>query len=53
MTVLPTSQVVLTFAIQHLFEAWWDKGLKGKEELGKTAFMMLLEKSLMAKFSVR
>lgn len=51
MPVLPTSQVVLTFAIQHLFEAWWDKGLKGKEELGKTAFMMLLEKSLMAKFS--
>ncbi|XP_078285579.1 condensin-2 complex subunit G2 [Rhinoraja longicauda] len=49
MPVLPTSQVVLTFAIQHLFEAWWDKGLKGKAELGKTAFIMLLEKSLMAK----
>ncbi|XP_051872302.1 condensin-2 complex subunit G2 isoform X2 [Pristis pectinata] len=51
MPVLPTCQGVLKITIQRLFEAWWDKGLEGKEELGKTAFIMLLEKSLMAKFS--
>ncbi|XP_069770832.1 condensin-2 complex subunit G2 isoform X2 [Narcine bancroftii] len=51
MPVLPTSETVLKISIQHLFEAWWEKGLEGKEELGKTAFIMLLEKSLMGKFS--
>ncbi|XP_067864211.1 condensin-2 complex subunit G2 isoform X2 [Heptranchias perlo] len=48
---LPKFQGVLKITIQRLFEAWWDKGLEGKEELGKTAFIMLLEKSLLAKFS--
>ncbi|XP_062898482.1 condensin-2 complex subunit G2 isoform X2 [Mobula hypostoma] len=51
MPVLPTHQGVLKITIQRLFEAWWEKGLEGKEELGKTVFIMLLEKSLMAKFS--
>ncbi|XP_067871103.1 condensin-2 complex subunit G2 isoform X2 [Heterodontus francisci] len=48
---LPKFQGILKITIQRLFEAWWDKGLEGKEELGKTAFIMLLEKSLLAKFS--
>ncbi|GCB60688.1 hypothetical protein scyTo_0012786, partial [Scyliorhinus torazame] len=48
---LPTFQGDLKITIQHLFVAWWDKGLEGKEELGKTAFIMLLEKTLLSKFS--
>ncbi|XP_038654294.1 condensin-2 complex subunit G2 isoform X1 [Scyliorhinus canicula] len=48
---LPTFQGDLKITIQHLFVAWWDKGLEGKEELGKTAFIMLLEKTLLGKFS--
>lgn len=27
-------------------EMWWEKGLEGKEQLGKTVFIMLLRKSL-------
>ncbi|XP_078088664.1 condensin-2 complex subunit G2 isoform X2 [Mustelus asterias] len=48
---LPTFQGNLKITIQHLFVTWWDKGLEGKEELGKTAFIMLLEKTLLSKFS--
>ncbi|XP_041039059.1 condensin-2 complex subunit G2 [Carcharodon carcharias] len=48
---LPKLQGDLKITIQHLFVAWWDKGLEGKEELGKTAFIMLLEKTLLGKFS--
>uniref|UniRef100_UPI00398EB370 condensin-2 complex subunit G2 isoform X2 n=1 Tax=Pristiophorus japonicus TaxID=55135 RepID=UPI00398EB370 len=48
---LPMFQGGLKITIQRLFEAWWNKGLEGKEELGKTAFIMLLEKSLLPKFS--
>ncbi|XP_060681593.1 condensin-2 complex subunit G2 isoform X1 [Hemiscyllium ocellatum] len=47
---LPKFYGALKVTIQHLFVAWWDKGLEGKEELGKTAFIMLLEKSLLSKY---
>ncbi|XP_069815000.1 condensin-2 complex subunit G2 [Dendropsophus ebraccatus] len=43
---LPTSELKLRVAIQRLCEAWWEKGLEGKEEFGKTAFVLLLAKSL-------
>uniref|UniRef100_A0A8C8S0Q6 Non-SMC condensin II complex subunit G2 n=1 Tax=Pelusios castaneus TaxID=367368 RepID=A0A8C8S0Q6_9SAUR len=46
---LPESEKVLQGAIQHLCEMWWEKGLKGKEQLGKTAFIILLRKSLKSK----
>uniref|UniRef100_A0A4W3IK90 Non-SMC condensin II complex subunit G2 n=1 Tax=Callorhinchus milii TaxID=7868 RepID=A0A4W3IK90_CALMI len=46
---LPKSQGNLQVSIKRLFEAWWDKGLEGKEELGKTVFIMLLENSLLTK----
>ncbi|XP_033849581.3 condensin-2 complex subunit G2-like [Acipenser ruthenus] len=48
---LPKSQLFLQISIQRLCESWWEKGLEGKEELGKTAFLMLLEKSLLLKNS--
>ncbi|MGH0133617.1 UNVERIFIED_CONTAM: hypothetical protein FKN15_028477 [Acipenser sinensis] len=48
---LPKSQLFLQISIQRLCETWWEKGLEGKEELGKTAFLMLLEKSLLIKNS--
>ncbi|RXM30792.1 Extended synaptotagmin-2 [Acipenser ruthenus] len=50
---LPKSQLFLQISIQRLCESWWEKGLEGKEELGKTAFLMLLEKSLLIKNSAR
>ncbi|XP_067398899.1 condensin-2 complex subunit G2 [Emydura macquarii macquarii] len=46
---LPESEKVLQGAIQHLCEMWWEKGLEGKEQMGKTAFIMLLRKSLKSK----
>ncbi|XP_063306874.1 condensin-2 complex subunit G2 [Pelobates fuscus] len=42
---VPQSENVC-LAIQHLCEAWWQKGLEGKEEFGKTAFIFHLSKSL-------
>ncbi|XP_075068213.1 condensin-2 complex subunit G2 isoform X2 [Mixophyes fleayi] len=43
---LPGSESHVRLAILRLCEAWWEKGLEGKEEFGKTAFVLLLEKSL-------
>ncbi|NXD19732.1 CNDG2 protein, partial [Spelaeornis formosus] len=43
---LPASEKGLQDAIQHVCEMWWEKGLEGKEELGKTLFVILLNKSL-------
>nr|XP_014351166.1 PREDICTED: condensin-2 complex subunit G2 isoform X2 [Latimeria chalumnae] len=49
--VLPKSEIALKISIRHLCEVWWGKGLEGKEELGKTALIMLIERSLLAKNS--
>ncbi|XP_046880191.1 condensin-2 complex subunit G2 [Hypomesus transpacificus] len=46
---LPASEVPLQQAVFRVCEAWWKKGLLGKEELGRTAFLMCLEKSFMLK----
>lgn len=43
---LPESENTLRSAIRRVCEMWWEKGLEGKEQLGKTAFIMLLKKSL-------
>ncbi|XP_010584056.1 PREDICTED: condensin-2 complex subunit G2 [Haliaeetus leucocephalus] len=43
---LPESEKVLKGAIQRVCEMWWEKGLEGKEQLGKTLFIILLKKSL-------
>ncbi|XP_050747216.1 condensin-2 complex subunit G2 isoform X2 [Gymnogyps californianus] len=43
---LPESEKILQGAIQHVCEMWWEKGLEGKEQLGKTLFIILLRKSL-------
>lgn len=43
---LPESEKILQGAIQGVFEMWWEKGLEGKEQLGKTLFIILLRKSL-------
>ncbi|NXK74432.1 CNDG2 protein, partial [Amazona guildingii] len=44
--VLPEPEKKLQGAIQRVCEMWWEKGLEGKEELGKTLFVILLRKSL-------
>ncbi|NWH80528.1 CNDG2 protein, partial [Piaya cayana] len=43
---LPESKTPLQGAIQCVCEMWWEKGLEGKEQLGKTLFIILLRKSL-------
>ncbi|NXD00984.1 CNDG2 protein, partial [Certhia familiaris] len=43
---LPASEKILQDAIQCVHEMWWEKGLEGKEQLGKTLFVILLRKSL-------
>ncbi|KAM9387522.1 condensin-2 complex subunit G2 [Phaethornis superciliosus] len=43
---LRESEKVLQGALQHVCEMWWEKGLEGKEQLGKTLFTILLRKSL-------
>ncbi|NXU12544.1 CNDG2 protein, partial [Pardalotus punctatus] len=43
---LPVSEKILQDAIQRVCEMWWEKGLEGKEQLGKTLFVLLLRKSL-------
>ncbi|XP_019386175.1 PREDICTED: condensin-2 complex subunit G2 [Crocodylus porosus] len=48
---LPESERILQGAIQHLCEIWWKKGLEEKEQLGKTAFIILLRKSLKSKIA--
>ncbi|NXY56383.1 CNDG2 protein, partial [Callaeas wilsoni] len=43
---IPASEKILQDAIQRVCEMWWEKGLEGKEQLGKTLFVILLRKSL-------
>ncbi|XP_040404512.1 condensin-2 complex subunit G2 [Cygnus olor] len=43
---LPESEKSLQGAIQRMCEMWWEKELEGKEQLGKTVFIILLRKSL-------
>ncbi|NXB71880.1 CNDG2 protein, partial [Donacobius atricapilla] len=43
---LPASENTLQDAIQSVCQSWWEKGLEGKEHLGKTLFVILLRKSL-------
>ncbi|KFV20502.1 Condensin-2 complex subunit G2, partial [Tauraco erythrolophus] len=43
---LPESEKILQDAVQRVCEMWWEKGLEGKEQLGKTLFLILLRKSL-------
>ncbi|NWT51898.1 CNDG2 protein, partial [Erythrocercus mccallii] len=43
---LPASENILQDAIQRVCQMWWEKGLEGKEQLGKTLFVILLRKSL-------
>ncbi|XP_068091950.1 condensin-2 complex subunit G2 [Hyperolius riggenbachi] len=46
---LPRSESQVRLAILRLCEAWWKKNLEKKEQFGKTAFSLLLAKSLDAK----
>uniref|UniRef100_A0A8C0SL39 Non-SMC condensin II complex subunit G2 n=1 Tax=Canis lupus familiaris TaxID=9615 RepID=A0A8C0SL39_CANLF len=46
---LPESERKLQSSIQDLCVTWWEKGLPAKEDMGKTAFIMLLRKSLQTK----
>ncbi|XP_074478692.1 condensin-2 complex subunit G2 isoform X2 [Sebastes fasciatus] len=46
---LPVSEVPLHHHIHTLCEAWWKKGLKEKEQFGRTAFLISLQKSLILK----
>ncbi|XP_016295448.1 condensin-2 complex subunit G2-like [Sinocyclocheilus anshuiensis] len=43
---LPLSHTPLQQAIHWLFEGWWRRDLKGKEELGWTAFLVCLENTV-------
>ncbi|XP_009070738.1 PREDICTED: condensin-2 complex subunit G2, partial [Acanthisitta chloris] len=43
---LPAPEKTLQDAIQRVCEMWWEKGLEGKEQLGKTLLLILLRKSL-------
>ncbi|NWW81811.1 CNDG2 protein, partial [Climacteris rufus] len=43
---LPASEKILQDAIQRVCEMWWEKGLEGKEQPGKTLLVILLRKSL-------
>uniref|UniRef100_A0A8C7IGQ5 Non-SMC condensin II complex, subunit G2 n=1 Tax=Oncorhynchus kisutch TaxID=8019 RepID=A0A8C7IGQ5_ONCKI len=47
------NKMPLRQAVHGLCEAWWKKGLLGKEELGRTAFLVCLEKTLILKKPVR
>ncbi|NXP11577.1 CNDG2 protein, partial [Thinocorus orbignyianus] len=42
----PESEKTLQSAIQCVCEMWWETSLEGKEQLGKTLFVILLRKSL-------
>ncbi|XP_044533723.1 condensin-2 complex subunit G2 [Gracilinanus agilis] len=46
---LPESESNLQNSIHQLCMIWWEKGLEAKEDMGKTAFMILLKKSLNTK----
>uniref|UniRef100_A0A8C9YYH8 Non-SMC condensin II complex, subunit G2 n=1 Tax=Sander lucioperca TaxID=283035 RepID=A0A8C9YYH8_SANLU len=46
---LPVSEAPLQLHIHKLCEAWWKKGLKEKEQFGRTAFFISLQKSFILK----
>uniref|UniRef100_A0A8C3ATL9 Non-SMC condensin II complex, subunit G2 n=1 Tax=Cyclopterus lumpus TaxID=8103 RepID=A0A8C3ATL9_CYCLU len=46
---LPVSEAPLQLHIHTLCEAWWKKGLKEKEQFGRTAFLISLQKSFTLK----
>ncbi|XP_016016454.2 condensin-2 complex subunit G2 isoform X1 [Rousettus aegyptiacus] len=46
---LPASERKLQGSIQDLCVTWWERGLPAKEDMGKTAFVMLLRRSLETK----
>ncbi|XP_027625867.1 condensin-2 complex subunit G2 [Tupaia chinensis] len=43
---LPESEHKLRSAIQDLCVTWWERGLPAREDMGKTAFVLLLRRSL-------
>ncbi|NWI96716.1 CNDG2 protein, partial [Pitta sordida] len=43
---LPASEKVVLDGMQRACEMWWEKGLEGKDLLGRTLFVILLKKSL-------
>ncbi|KAM3860758.1 condensin-2 complex subunit G2 [Diretmus argenteus] len=45
----PVSEAPLQLHIHQLCEAWWKKGLQGKEKFGRTAFLVSLQKTFMLK----
>uniref|UniRef100_A0A8C1GM87 Condensin-2 complex subunit G2 n=1 Tax=Cyprinus carpio TaxID=7962 RepID=A0A8C1GM87_CYPCA len=45
-SALPLSHTPLQQAIHWLFECWWRRDLKGKEDLGWTAFLVCLENTV-------
>ncbi|XP_029934938.1 condensin-2 complex subunit G2 [Myripristis murdjan] len=49
LVVLPVSETPLELHIHKLCEAWWKKGLQGKEKFGRTAFLISLQKTLFLK----
>ncbi|XP_060052856.1 condensin-2 complex subunit G2 isoform X2 [Erinaceus europaeus] len=49
---LPGSARMLRSSIQDLCVTWWERGLPAKEDMGKTAFIMLLKRSLETKTGV-
>lgn len=49
MYALPDSVQALRNSIQDLCVMWWQKDLLAKEDMGKTAFVMLLRRSLETK----
>nr|XP_020741838.1 condensin-2 complex subunit G2 isoform X3 [Odocoileus virginianus texanus] len=46
---LPEGERALQGSIQDLCVKWWERGLLAKENMGKTAFVMLLRRSLRTK----
>ncbi|XP_006634573.2 condensin-2 complex subunit G2 [Lepisosteus oculatus] len=49
LSAVPPSEMVVQASVQRFCEQWWEKGLEGKDELGKSAFLGLLERSLSLK----
>ncbi|KAF4020512.1 hypothetical protein G4228_012194 [Cervus hanglu yarkandensis] len=49
---LPEGERALQGSIQDLCVKWWERGLLAKENMGKTAFVMLLRRSLRTKTAI-
>ncbi|XP_030254923.1 condensin-2 complex subunit G2 isoform X1 [Sparus aurata] len=49
LVLLPVSEAPLQHHIHTLCEAWWKKDLTDKEKLGRTAFLIALQKSFILK----